>query len=189
MSVSVGPTQSYALARNKSEGAIRFHEREEKTSFEGSVPNTYQNTDGNRPYANANAANALPSANATDMGYASDVCDYSMAPKKKDSPTNRGLNQIKLDDSYVQQKRPVSMVSPSIKPVTPHLESSLCDRRQQVIQHRAKTFMGDNSSVHNGFDNNRFINNNNSSNNNNCNNNSFSPASLTARSDFISGFT
>jgi hypothetical protein len=105
--------------------------------------------------------------------------------KKKGSPAGRGVGQIKLDDSYVQQKRPVSMVSPSLKPVSPSLESSLCDRRQQLIQHRAKTFMGDsNSNNRYGYDNNRFIN---SSNNNN--NNRFSPASLTTRPDFISGFT
>lgn len=106
-------------------------------------------------------------SNPTDTGYASDVCDYSRS---------RGVGQIKLDDSYVQQKRPISMVSPSIKPISPSLESSLCDRRQQVIQHRAKMFMNDNNTS-STFDNNRFINNNN-----------FSAAS-TNRADFISGFT
>ena len=73
----------------------------------------------------------------------------------------RGVAQIKLDDSYVQQKRPVSMVSPSIKPMSPFLESSLCDRRQQVIQHRAKAFMGDvgyGSSNKNAYDNNNYEN-------------------------------
>ena len=126
-----------------------------------------------------------------DTGYASDVCDYSVAPKKKDSPTMRGIAQIKLDDSYVQQKRPVSMVSPSIKPMSPSLESSLCDRRQQLIQHRAKTFMGDNGNK-NAYDNNSsasFINSSFNNNNNYNNNSSYNPASLTNRSDFISGFT
>lgn len=51
--------------------------------------------------------------------------------------------QIQHDTSYVQV-RPVSMVSPRLKPVSPYLESSLCDRRQQVIQQRAKAFMTDN---------------------------------------------
>ena len=176
ISVSVGPAQPYALARNKSEGAIRFHEREQNQNFDSNIPNTYQNAEGSRPYPNG--AGLYSGSNPTDTGYASDVCDYSIA-KKNSSPiqgSSRGVGQIKLDDSYLQQKRPISMVSPSLKPISPSLESSLCDRRQQVIQHRAKMFMNDNNSS-NTIDNNRFT-----------NNNHFSSAS-TNRANFISGFT
>ena len=194
--VSAGPSQPYALARNKSEGAIQYQlsaarqQGQGPQNFNQNIPSTYQNTEGSRPYANGGSS--IAEANATDMGYTSDVCDYSLAPGlstiKKASPGSsqssspRGAGPKRLDDSYVQQRRPLSMVSPSIKPMSPSLESSLCDRRQQVIQHRAKTFMNDNdinNSSYNNNNNNRFI-------NNHLNNNYVASNN---RSAFMSGFT
>ena len=44
------------------------------------------------------------------------------------------------DDSYIQQRKSGQVVSCYGKPVSPSIESSLCDRRQRLIQKRAKVF-------------------------------------------------
>ena len=55
--VSVGPAQPYALARNKSEGAIQYHlsanrQQQQQQQQNFGLPSTYQNTEGSRPYPN-----------------------------------------------------------------------------------------------------------------------------------------
>lgn len=88
------------------------------------------------------------------MGYASDVCDYNVVDIAKSKPSTsvggRGFliqpadiqlsNSQKHDSSYIQQKMPNSLVSSYVKPMSPSIESSLYDRRQKLIQKRAKIF-------------------------------------------------
>ena len=104
---------------------------------------------------NQTEAVVLPKTPDLD-GYASDVCDYNTVgnAKSKSSPiSGRGVlvqpaqlsnsrqgQSILMDQSYIQQKRPISLVSPQLKPVSPSIESSLYDRRQRLIQKRAKIF-------------------------------------------------
>ena len=136
-------------------------------------------------------------------GYASDVCDYNMVgnAKSKSSPiSGRGVlvqpaqlsNSIKqgqsilMDQSYIQQKRPISLVSPQLKPVSPSIESSLYDRRQRLIQKRAKIFQSsENLLCHESpkpWNNSTLYNRSSTPNNNNNNNNNHSTTTTTTTS-------
>ena len=178
-SVSPHPVESYSLVRNKSESAIRSQlrhgrEEEEEGAQGGSgggassgvggataparpmMPSSYRQPEGNRAYTEvAKSVDSL--YKSSDLGYASDVCDYNVAAKQTAAAgaaatsAGQGGRGIQKDMSYVQQKRPASMVSQGVKPMSPLLESSLYDRRKKLIQKRAKIFMdkdkdGNNSS-------------------------------------------
>ena len=159
-SVQKASTQAYPLARNKSESAIKYYsthggmvqDRDEDDDIHGG------GTDTNMASGTGNANGN--DANASELGYASDVCDYNVVgPGQKaqqQAPPSSGkrgflplpveqqpsTRQQQLDNSYMiqQQNRPTAMVSPYLKPKSPSLESSLYDRRQRLIQKRAKIF-------------------------------------------------
>ena len=106
------------------------------------MPSTYQRVEGNRAYVPSsdeavNPDNLPPKIGNADLGYASDVCDYNVCPADKNKSKKRN---IQLDSSYVQQTRPVSLVSACLKPMSPLMESSLHNRRQMLIQKRAMVF-------------------------------------------------
>ena len=147
---------SYSLSRNKSESAIRKQQSESQPEAESDVgsgqastmPVSYQQKEGNRAYAEAckSADNAV--YKSTDLGYASDVCDYNVDPKSANNASSNRKSFPQSDTSYLQNQqqshqrpaRPLSMVS--MKPLSPSMESSLFDRRQKLIRTRAKVFEG-----------------------------------------------
>ncbi|TRY71051.1 hypothetical protein TCAL_12313 [Tigriopus californicus] len=156
------PVESYNLTRNKSEGSIQSkqthnnqckpnehpqaHPDSQTPGQLSHMPASYRQLEGNRAYADAckGVDNMLP---PSDLGYASDVCDYNVTSNSKGEPPVRPnsmaedktrRNQIQEDHSYLQQKRPLSMVS--LKPLNRSLESALFDRRQRIIQQRASVF-------------------------------------------------
>jgi len=122
--------------------------------------------DGNQPGGGGGTTSwTTPSAGgsgqakaAADMGgYASDVCDYNMTSQQQQQQSHsssvssnkqhRAAMQIQTDTSYVHSgvgvARPVSLVSrgfAALKPMSPSIESSLCSRRQKLIQKRAQVF-------------------------------------------------
>ena len=140
-------TTAYDLSRNKSEGAILHKKsqeesgpdedgekpKQEPSSSSPHMPSSYQQVEGNRAYSGIlkSVENLYKSS---DLGYSSDMCDVGKVP------VAGGVHNTNSDTSYVQQKRPVSMVSPSLKPFFPALESSLYDRRQRLIETRARVF-------------------------------------------------
>ena len=137
------------MSRNKSESAIKYY-----STHGGTLPNGNEEEDVG---AQTEPVHAAPES-STELGYASDVCDYNMGEmaKSQGAPTtmlggrgfliqpadnlNRQLSNSKNDGSYIQQWKPNSLVSSYAKPMSPSIESSLYDRRQRLIQKRAKIF-------------------------------------------------
>ena len=97
--------------------------------------------------ASQNPASAVLNS---DLGYASDVCDYNVTstakkkPEEASRPASYSETGKRKDNYYVQNQnnlRQVSMVS--LKPLSPALESSLYDRRRKIIQKRASVFQSE----------------------------------------------
>jgi hypothetical protein len=147
--VSPHPVESYALTRNQSEGSIlRNRDQQDKAAGEEgaagpsvnvpqddpSLPSSYQQRQGNRAYTEGakGVDNLLKSS---DLGYASDVCDYNVATSVKQQP-HRPISQL------------VSQHHRHLKPTSPLLENSLYDRRMKLIRKRASVFINGDT---NGF--------------------------------------
>ncbi len=69
----------------------------------------------------------------------------SLCSRESEDPRSNSLS-VHQDISYIQQRRPPSMVSPNLKPLDPSMEISLFDRRRQIIEKRASVFLGDSDS-------------------------------------------
>merc|ERR1739838_900968 len=110
--------QSYALTRNKSESAIKYY-----STHGGNVALPNGNADEDQG-AQTEPVHPAPES-STELGYASDVCDYNvgdMAKSTQGTPTMLGgrgfliqpadnLNQLSNsakfnDSSYIQQRKP-----------------------------------------------------------------------------------
>ena len=149
VSVTPRPVESYAITRNQSEGSIlrnkeNDEEDEEVEDEDGAVanndkaklPTSYQQKEGNRAYTDA-AKSVDNTYKSSDLGYASDVCDYNVSKNKQDQQ-----RQVRREQPF---SRPVSqLVSPHLKPTSPRLESSLYARRMRLIRKRASVFNGAN---------------------------------------------
>ena len=154
-SVTPRPVESYALTRNQSEGSIlrnketaneNDEDEEEDVDEENGamanndndkLPTSYQQKEGNRAYTNA-AKSVDNMFKSSDLGYASDVCDYNVSKNKKEQ-------QQQVPREQQSFSRPVSqLVSPHLKPTSPRLESSLYARRMRLIRKRASVFGGSN---------------------------------------------
>ena len=148
-SVSPRPVESYAITRNQSEGSILRNKEndedddEEVEDEDGAVanndnaklPTSYQQKEGNRAYTDA-AKSVDNMFKSSDLGYASDVCDYNVSKNKKEQ-------QQQVPREQQSFSRPVSqLVSPHLKPTSPRLESSLYARRMRLIRRRASVFNG-----------------------------------------------
>merc|ERR1711935_1045045 len=110
--------QSYALTRNKSESAIKYH-----STHGGALPN------GNDEEDVGAQTEPVVTEPSTELGYASDVCDYNRGDLAKsqtpttmlggrgfliqpvDNMNNQLSNSNKNDGSYIQQWKPNSLVS------------------------------------------------------------------------------
>ncbi len=141
--MSPHPVESYALTRNQSEGSILKNRDQVGDDVVGAVgteaaaaavpcenqqlPSSYQQKEGNRAYTEV-AKSADNLFKSSDLGYASDICDYNVVSEKK--------------KQHQQQRHSGSqLVSPlSLKPSSPLLESSLYDRRMRLIRKRASVF-------------------------------------------------
>ena len=141
----------YSLQRNKSDGQLL---RSQQRSSDQTSILQYQHD--------------LPSTeDADEQGYVSDVCDYNIERPLKDPGVIHGklsltlapeaktrvlqvgdrplLEQTQLcfqaDDSYVRKSEEnPTVVSPSTRPLSLSLTSSLNDRRTEIIQRRASVF-------------------------------------------------
>ena len=163
VSVTPRPVESYALARNQSEGSILRNkqinddddEEEEEDVDDGAVansdsaklPTSYQQKEGNRAYTDA-AKSVDNMYKSSDLGYASDVCDYNVSKNKQ-----QGQQQQVRREHQQPFSRPVSQLvshSPHLKPTSPRLESSLYARRMRLIRRRASVF--EENGTNNGCD-------------------------------------
>ena len=86
-----------------------------------------------------------------ELGYASDVCDYNVDVAKSQTLPSRGFLIQPADTSQMLSNSNAkshpdfnvlgrTVVSSHVKPMSPSIESSLYDRRQRLIQKRAKIF-------------------------------------------------
>eukprot|EP00093_Oithona_nana_P001773 01773.XXX_148_9859_1 [CDS] Oithona nana genome sequencing. len=131
-------SQSYALTRNKSESAIKYY------STHGAPVDDEEDI----------GAQTEPVTGETDtneLGYASDVCDYNVDVAKSQTLPSRGFLIQPADTSQMLSNSNAkshpdfnvlgrTVVSSHVKPMSPSIESSLYDRRQRLIQKRAKIF-------------------------------------------------
>ena len=144
------PVESYALTRNQSEGSVlrnkdtAGNENEEEleddddddATAEPRLPTSYQQKEGNRAYTEA-AKSVDNTYKSSDLGYASDVCDYNVSKSKGSLEQQQQHQQSRREQPF----RPVSqLVSQHLKPSSPRLESSLYARRMRLIQKRASVF-------------------------------------------------
>ena len=164
VSVTPRPVESYALTRNQSEGSILRNkqtnddddeEEEEEDENYGAatnsdsakLPTSYQQKEGNRAYTDA-AKSVDNMYKSSDLGYASDVCDYNVSKNKQ-----QGQQQVRREHQQPPFSRPVSQLvshSPHLKPTSPRLESSLYARRMRLIRRRASVF--EENGTNNGCD-------------------------------------
>ena len=142
------PVESYALTRNQSEGSVlrnkdaagneneeELEDDDDDATAEPKLPTSYQQKEGNRAYTDA-AKSVDNMFKSSDLGYASDVCDYNVS-KTKGSQEQQQQQQSRREQPF----RPVSqLVSQHLKPSSPRLESSLYARRMRLIQKRASVF-------------------------------------------------
>uniref|UniRef100_A0A0K2VI10 Uncharacterized protein n=1 Tax=Lepeophtheirus salmonis TaxID=72036 RepID=A0A0K2VI10_LEPSM len=111
------PTQSYALSRNKSESAIRSHRNVISENLSNIHPEPFHkdissviSKDG-KPITLPLIANG-PELKPSDLGYASDVCDYNISSSSasekvsKSTPTSKADG--KTEASTLQTKEPIS---------------------------------------------------------------------------------
>ena len=106
--MSPRPVESYAITRNQSEGSILRNketgdendEDEEEEVEDGAIanndavvspklPKSYQQKEGNRAYTDA-AKSVDNIFKSSDLGYASDVCDYNVSKNKAWLPDGDG---------------------------------------------------------------------------------------------------
>lgn len=165
VSVTPRPVESYALTRNQSEGSILRNkqtnddddEEEEEDENDGAaansdsakLPTSYQQKEGNRAYTDA-AKSVDNMYKSSDLGYASDVCDYNVSKNKQQGQQQQGQH-VRREHHHL---RPVSQLvshsHPHLKPTSPRLESSLYARRMRLIRRRASVF--EENGTNNGCD-------------------------------------
>ena len=126
------------MARNKSEGAIHQYGYEKSDDIPENANKyirgtSYPSTDDNNSLQQHHAN----SYKSSDMGYASDVCDYCF----KDEGNSSQQNDDSMPDiEYIEPTSTTPMVRLSELPGSRNKGSSLYDRRQLAIKERAKIF-------------------------------------------------
>ena len=153
VSVTPRPVESYALTRNQSEGSILRNKQtnddddeEEEDVDDGAVansdsaklPTSYQQKEGNRAYTDA-AKSVDNMYKSSDLGYASDVCDYNVS-KNKQQGQQQQQGHVRREHHLRPVSQLVSHSHPHLKPTSPRLESSLYARRMRLIRRRASVF-------------------------------------------------